>query len=1117
MVRLPLILLGCFVLSPLHAEEKTVDPAAAEFFEKKIRPVLTQHCFECHSAESKKLKGHLRLDSREGMIAGGDLGAAIVPGNPQKSRLIEALTYKNLDLQMPPNGKLPASVVDDFSTWIKNGATWVGTGAAGGLVVEKFDLAKRKAEHWSWRPIATTEALPAVKDGKWPRSPVDRFILAKLEAKELQPASTSDPRTLIRRIYFDIIGLPPKPADVDVFVREYADQPDAALAKVVDKLLASPQFGERWARHWLDLVRYGESRGHEFDPNIPNAYHYRDYVIRALNDDVPYNQFVMEHIAGDLLEKPRRHAKDGFNESILGTGFWFLGEEVHSPVDIRGDEADRFDNRIDVFSKTFLGLTLSCARCHDHKFDAISTKDYYALFGFLRSSNYRLARFDSIETNKEIAAKLTQLRDSSRSKVQQGLAQSMRPRVDRLADYLLASRDAMLLELQKREQLAKERKLDPLVLEGWLAYLQKALKNPGDPFYPWTTLSKNWDEVNRLKDSLKNPAGMDNILKNAEVVVDYSMSSPADWMPDDVSFGPHAARAGEPRFGTDANHPIVSFTETGAAMRDPIWNRQKLAPGTELEHGSLGGVARAGNTIRTPTFELKTGRVFYWVKGAGKIYAAVDSHTLINGPLHGQLFSGFNTNGKWQWVGLDLTPYKDHRIHLEYTAASDAEFALGMVVQSNGPPASLERKNELVAALCNAGSVKALAESYQKLFEQVLTALETDKLIGSDKAHDTAKLANWLLQHQELVVQDSKSLATSSDSFIAEQTRLIGQIKLESRLAAAMQDGSPENEHVFIRGSHKAPGEVVPRRFLEALAGKDELKTPSGSGRLELARQMTDPKINPFVTRVMVNRIWHHLFGRGIVASTDNFGKMGEMPTHPELLDHLALTFAREGYSTKALIRELVLSSTYRMATAGDTKADAADPENLLLHKARLRRLEGEAIRDAMLSVSGRLNEKMYGPSVPLYLTSFLEGRGRPGSGPLDGDGRRSIYIAVRRNFLSPMMLAFDTPSPFSTVGRRTVSNVPAQALILMNDPFVHQQAELWGKKMAAMPGAPEARITTMYQMALARPARQEEISRATAFLESETKSTGKTLNDPAVWGDLAHVLFNVKEFIYLP
>ena len=255
-----------------------------------------------------------------------------------------------------------------------------------------------------------------------------------------------------------------------------------------------------------------------------------------------------------------------------------------------------------------------------------------------------------------------------------------------------------------------------------------------------------------------------------------------------------------------------------------------------------------------------------------------------------------------------------------------------------------------------------------------------------------------------------------------------------------------------------------------------------GSGRLELARQMTDPALDPFVPRVMVNRIWHHLFGRGIVASVDNFGVLGEAPTHPELLDYLADQFVKDGWSVKKTIRTLVLSSAYRMSSH-PTDADKDDPQNLLLHRARLRRLEGEAIRDAMLSVSGRLDLKMYGPSVPVHLTPFLEGRGRPADGPLDGDGRRSLYIAVRRNFLSPMMLAFDTPSPFSTVGRRTVSNVPAQALILMNDPFVHQQAEVWAKRVIGQGGSDKERITRMYLAAFSRPPTDVEMSACLDFL----------------------------------
>jgi hypothetical protein len=370
-----------------------------------------------------------------------------------------------------------------------------------------------------------------------------------------------------------------------------------------------------------------------------------------------------------------------------------------------------------------------------------------------------------------------------------------------------------------------------------------------------------------------------------------------------------------------------------------------------------------------------------------------------------------------------------------------------------------------------------------------------------------------MIAHSGLFGSDSPG-GNETRAFLIREGKIADRIRKESRLCVAMIDGSPENEYVFIRGSHKARGETVPRRFLEALAGSAPLATIHGSGRLGLARQVIDPAVNPFLPRVLVNRVWHHLFGRGIVASTDNFGVLGERPTHPELLDYLAERFVKEGWSVKKLIRALVLSSTYRMASAADEAADRADAGNLLLHRMRRRRLEGEAIRDAMLSLSGGLDQRMYGPSVLVHLTAFQEGRGRPASGPLDGDGRRSVYLAVRRNFLSPFLLAFDTPSPFSTVGRRTVSNVPAQALILLNDPFVHQQAQLWAKRVLARPGSTRERIVRMYENAFTRPPAEAELAECMDFLQRPPAEQAKEA--PDAWMDLAHVLFNVKDFIFI-
>jgi hypothetical protein len=579
-------------------------------------------------------------------------------------------------------------------------------------------------------------------------------------------------------------------------------------------------------------------------------------------------------------------------------------------------------------------------------------------------------------------------------------------------------------------------------------------------------------------------------------------------------------RPGDVRFGADPARPIIQFCELGAAEKDPLWNGLRPAAGAENDPGAVGGVLRAGRTLCTPAFKISTGKVFYLVKGSGRAYAAVNSHALIAGPLHGQLVKPIEAGNSFRWVVQDLTRYRGQHAHLEFTPTGVADFAVAMVVQSENTPEPLDRPDQALVKFLSdrdAGSLTSLARAYQKMIGEVVKRLADDRLIGSAEAANYARLANWLLQRADLFtpVKDAvpKRLASASRGFAARQAKLVAQIKNESRLALAMLDGTGLDEQVFLRGSPKTLGEVVRRRFLEALAGPKPLRVRRGSGRLELARQMTDPAINPFLARVIVNRLWHHLFGRGIVASVDNFGVLGERPTHPELLDHLADRFIKESWSVKKMIHRLVLSASYQMTSSANGSGDHGDPGNLLLQRMRIRRLGGEAIRDSILAVSGRLDQRISGPSVPVFLTPFLEGRGRPASGPLDGAGRRSLYLAVKRNFLSPFLIAFDTPIPFSTVGRRTVSNVPAQALILMNDPFVHQQAQRWAEQVLSRAGTTKERIALMYQQAFSRPATEEEVGACVDFLNRQEP---KNLEDVHVWADLAHVLFNAKEFIFL-
>jgi len=351
---------------------RAAEPVDTDYFERKVRPILVANCTSCHDA--KKQKGSLRLDTKAGFLKGGDNGP------PTAKHIASAVKYDG-DLKMPPKGKLNDADIAILHEWVKGGAPWPDDGAIGKDSGGPGVVARAKT-HWSFQPIARPEVPKA------PGTEIDRFLLAKLNNAGLSFAPPAEKRALLRRAYFDLIGLPPKPEELDAFEKDASPQ---AFEKVIDKLLASPQYGERWGRHWLDLMRYAETHGHEFDFEIPDAWRYRDYVIRAFNADVPFDRFLTEHIAGDLIPNPRRDPKTGVNESLLATGFWWLGEAKHSPVDSRAEYADRTDNQIDVFGKAVFGLTISCARCHDHKFDAIATKDYYALFGVLASSRYTRA------------------------------------------------------------------------------------------------------------------------------------------------------------------------------------------------------------------------------------------------------------------------------------------------------------------------------------------------------------------------------------------------------------------------------------------------------------------------------------------------------------------------------------------------------------------------------------------------------------------------------------------------------------------------------------------------------------------------------------------------------
>ncbi|WP_428308794.1 DUF1553 domain-containing protein [Lacipirellula sp.] len=968
-----LLLLAAVAGWPTPAAELNVTVAAdrafsaeqLEFFERHIRPLLATHCFECHAGENQE--GGLRLDSRAAVLAGGDSGPALDLQQPAASLLLDAVRYGDI-YQMPPTEQLPAEQVKLLEEWIAQGAPWPPE-AAPAIAAAKpaFDLQARKASHWAWRPIVKPATPTDV--GAAPASPIDAFLLAKLNDAKLVRAELADRGALLRRTSFDLVGLPPTPAEIHEFENDPSPQ---TRERIIDRLLASPHFGERWARHWLDVVRYAETLGHESDFPLTEAWRYRDYVIRAFNADLPYDQFVREHIAGDLLEEPRRHPTERFNESILATGFWYLGEAVHAPVDARADQATRLENQVDVFSKAFLGLTVACARCHDHKFDAISTKDYYALAGYLASSHQQVARLDP---NGELEA---------------GAA--------RLAELHAAGREAIVSAALFSQ------------LEGELHHADADVH--GDP--------------------------------SEQVFADFSGGF-EHWFRTGWAFGDAPTKPGDWR--VRAAQPAI------------------LAPGV-AHSGRF--AERLPGVLRSPTFTIEKPHLHYRVAGRqSKVRLIVDGYAMD--PFTPQLFEGFTfevDGDEFQWRSQDASRYLGHRAHLEFVDAGAGWLAVNEVrfSENKQPPADNRSKLE------------------------------------------SMPVPDWALQSEPIAGLTS----------LAQSMRSIDELLPDPVAAVAIGDGSGEHLRVHIRGNYKTPGELARRRLLEAITADDPPHEMPGSGRLELAERMFRED-NPFVARVMVNRIWFHLMGRGLVPTVDNFGALGEPPSHPELLDYLAARFIEEGWSIKRLIREIMLSDAYQRSTVGVPASEIADPQNRLLHRANVRRLEGEAIRDALLCNSGRLDRTLLGPPVPIHLSPFMDGRGKPAtSGPLDGAGRRSIYLEVRRNFLAPFLLAFDMPAPATCVGQRNASNVPAQALTLLNDPLVLELCGRWAERIVAEPSSTDGRIRELYLTAFGREPMPAEATAANEFVLQQSAERGTNDNDEQVWADLCHVLVNVKEFIYL-
>ena len=1117
--RVPNQLLSFLSLALLVAPAAAQEDHRREFFERKIRPVLVRHCYECHSTASVALKGELLLDSRDGLLKGGESGAAIVPGEPDASLLLEAIRHESYE--MPPDEKLPDAVIDDFEQWIADGAFDPRDAPpdADSIASELWErLYAERTNWWSYQPVDVPQ-VPDVAASGWPAGPIDRFILARLEADGLAPAPRADPGSLYRRLSFVLTGLPPDRAGL---ADAETEDSSASWERQVDRLLGSPRFGERMARHWMDVVRYTDTYGYEWDVPAKGAWRYRDYLVRAFNDDVPFDRLIREQIAGDLLPDPRLDSYEQINEALIGPMFYMMGEKRHGDSAMfNGIHQEMLDNKIDAFSKAFQATTVSCARCHDHKLDPVSQKEYYALAGCFMSSRWVTNTADLPERNARTLGKLEELKQAIRPL----LAEQWRADAGRLAASLLAA--AGLADEQQGEA-------DQPQVAAWKALLDARAEQPPleDILHGWTALAQAHagdGNVEETWQALQNQYQTESEKRAAENAghfrfdVDFRNGVPDGWSVDGVGLR-DVTPCGDFTIALEGDAAVGRILHGGlctsslsprlnGAVRSPFLNQSDTG---HVSFECAGGDFSAIRTIVDNAFLAE--RQAY----IAQPHPAWIRHDTLNG----------NPDQK-TWIELATktsNPNFPPRVGLggacseEQAADPRSWFCLSRVAFHNAP---FTPKDELTRfkSLYDGEPPATLTEAALRYATWFLAAI--DNWADGTAGDDDVLLINWLLDNGLLTNRTAG--APELAAHINRYRQAEAEIELPWTVNGLVDVDPGYDYRLNIRGDYDALGDAVPRGFLRLIEERlsevsyhEEHSEPphdSSSGRLELAEQIASPG-NPLTARVYVNRVWQWLFGTGIVRTPNDFGQLGDQPSHPELLDWLAARFVAQGWSTKRLVREILLSETWRQAAVANPAALETDPDNRLLHHFPRRRLQAEEIRDAMLAVSGTLEQGLYGPPVNPY-RSNEDPQKRLFSGPLDGDGRRSLYI--KSTIMEPprFLALFNQPDPKIPTGRRDVTNTPAQSLALLNDPFVTGQAEQWAHALVGRPhSTPADRINFMFQVAYGRTPASDELTRWSAAVSDlavlHKVDPGEVMNNTTVWADLAHALFNTKEFIYL-
>jgi hypothetical protein len=1077
-------LLAIFVVS-LYSH----GPAAEIDFVRDVRPILRQHCYPCHGAT--KQKSGLRLDVKAAAFNGGDgYGASVIAGSADDSPLIQLVTAEDESSRMPPDGEpLSAEDILTLTRWIDDGAIWP----------DGIDLAKLedRLDHWSFHPVAL-QKIPAAAGHAWPRGAIDRFELARLHDHGLKPAADADDVAWLRRVTFDLTGLPPTPSEVTAFQRA-AQNGEPAFAKVVDRLLASPNYGERWAQHWLDVVRYADTHGFEVNTERPNAWPYRDYVIAALNDDIPYDRFVREQIVGDAMGAD---VATGFlvTASVLLPGQ--IGQDAPSMRLARQDALDEIVNNI---GQTFLGLSVGCARCHDHKFDPISAADYYAMQAFVAGVEYGDREVHSNETEA--------LRKETESLRKQIAAIDLQ-----LADFVPLARPLgdRSSEFQATNAIQNDHEFSPLDARFVRFTIHDSNRHPSlgliepciDEFEIFTDQEQPRN-IALASCGTKVTASGSRTSSNHQLqhIHDGRYGNDRSWMADTVGHGwvmfqlPEVARIAKVVWGRDRNGvftdrlPTAFTLEAGMdaehlvtlvdvpALRPevhPRVNTDRFLPVmtkrirfTVLATNGLEPCIDELEVYNTAGQNIALASLGTVVATSGSNFAA-DRHEprFIHDGRYGNSSSWMSNTSGTCWVELEFADRQEIE-RVVWGRDRQGEFADRLATQY---AIEIEQENE---------------------WRRVADSSDRRPWSDSDQAvpvFTTAGLPVEQARQADRLLTAKQKLQTQIEAAEAGQRAFAGIFR------------QPDEIHLLRRGDPEQPEGMVSPAVLSAVGDLSlPNSTPEQGRRAALADWIADPE-NPLTARVMANRIWQWHFGVGLVETANDFGRNGASPSHPELLDWLAQELIRSGWSIKRLHRLIVLSSTYRQATESSAEGARVDADVRLLWRYPTRRLEAEAIRDAMLVASGRMNWTMGGRGFDLFdrrggLTGFTPIESFTGQGL-----RRMIYAHKVRRERDAVFGAFDCPDAGQSTPRRVESTTPLQALNLFNSQITIDLADAFAARIIAEVGDdPGAQIRRAYEIALNRIPGSDEVADVEPMIRQHGLPT------------LCRVLFNSNEFLFLP